>query len=126
RFKGNTPGAQGVVHSGSSADEKEMKFAKKILNDMVTKLKEIAVKQNQYKCIFIVYTDDFANYSDFIAKELSYFSEMKPVQHIKGIDVDSHFENEFKGLRKSAFDNLTKEKLEKYKTSIDHTFTTNL
>lgn len=124
RFRNPTPGTNGSIHSGSSSDNKEMKFAKKILNDMLTKLKSIAVKQNQYKCIFIVYTDDFANYADFIDKELTYFSEMKPVQHVKGIDIDSQFEREFKNLRQEAFTNLTKEKLEKYTTSIDNTFST--
>lgn len=126
RFRNPTPGTNGSIHSGSSSDDKEMKFAKKILNDMLTKLKTIATSQNQYKCIFIVYTDDFANYSDFIDKELVYFSEMKPVQHIKGIDIDSQFEREFKNLRQEAFSNLTKEKLEKYSTSIDNTFSTEI
>lgn len=122
RFRNRTPGATGVIHGGSAADEKESKFSKKILNDAIENLKEFAKQQNQYKNIIVFYSNDFAPFADFLTEQLKFFSSAAPCLEIKIIDNEANFENEFKQALANCTNKITEEKLNKYKTSIDGTF----
>lgn len=124
RFRNKTPGATGggFVHGGSGSDEKEAKFAKKILNDAITNLKKFAKLQNQYKYIIVFYSDDFAGYSEFINESIKFYSQTPPCLEKKIIDNENELEKEFKKALESCNKKITEEKLSKYKTGIDGTF----
>jgi hypothetical protein len=124
RFRFQTSGSE-FMHGGSSADEKENKFAKKILNDMVAKVKELAKSPHRFKNIIVFYTNNFVNFEDFLKQELAIYSETPPVISQKVVDTKGHFEEEFKRTLHEYLQNITKMKLEKYKTSIDGTFQKN-
>lgn len=124
RFRNNTPGMGGVTHGGSAADEKEDKFNKTTLNEVVSRLKEIAQTQNKYKNMIVFLSSEFAGYESFIEPEMKYYTETPPLIIKKVIDKESNFEVEFKKASKEYFDKITREKLEKYQTSIDGQFKT--
>jgi hypothetical protein len=121
RFR-NMTGGTDFMHGSSKEDEKEAKFAKKILNDMVTKVKSLGNRQNRFKNIILFHTKNFVNFDDFLMTGLSVYSETKPVIQQIVMDNEGHFEEEFKKVLHAYLDSITKEKLEKYKTSIDGTF----
>lgn len=126
RFRYKTPGVQGATHGGSAADEKEDKFNKTTLNDVIKRLKKIAKKQNRYKYMIVFVTSEFAGYENFIEPEFSYYSETKPVILKREVDKEENFEAEFKKALNEKYYELTKEKIEKYTTSIDGLFITEL
>lgn len=111
-------GSGGVQSSSGEFQQKEDKFVRTIVNEMIAGVKQINNNPNTYDTIFIAYSNDFEIDSDHMRNELKHLSK-SVITQIKNIDNEKDLKNKVTEFIEEHRSNEVEDILNQYKTKID-------
>lgn len=119
RYTDRTPGTDGVMHSGSNAFEKSLKFALKHTTEVIEKAKELVTQDKSYKNILIFHSDDFGTYAAKFANELKPLVEGDLTVRLTNVDAGNDPKEEAERILEELTETKISEALAKAQTSTD-------
>lgn len=112
-------GSGGVQSSSGNMQEKEDKFVRTIVNQMIEDVKKMNNQNNAYDSILIVYSSDFAIDADYMKENLKHLSSKEIITEQINIDYEKNLRDKVAEIINNHTKNEVENILTEYKTKID-------
>lgn len=115
-------GSGGIMHSGSQAHEKDNKFTRTIINNLLEKLKEMCEKSDEYRYILCFYSADFSVHKEHLHTEIKKLCSKDAFSEQKNLDSVQDLKRDIEEVIKKLTITQSTEELEKARNDLKKNF----